>query len=173
MAKSGEQLRSELVALVPRLRRFALALSGNRDDADDLVQSSIMRALTLELATRDAQRLDSWMYRIVKNLWIDEGRRRTTRGAVESVETLTNAAGTDGCAYTEIRSDLKLVQHVFETMSPELRAAIMLVVVNEVSYREAAEILNVPIGTVMSRVARARLSLARGLASTPVNGGNT
>lgn len=172
MSARSEHLHSELVAMLPRLRRFALALSGNRHDADDLVQTAIVRALSQETATQVATRLDSWMYRIVKNLWIDERRRRTVRGIEEPIDSLSDPAGDDGRRRAEIRSDLALAQKVFDRMSPELRVSAVLVIVNELSYREAADILEVPIGTVMSRVARARRALAEGFSTTPVGAAN-
>jgi len=172
MSARSEQFRSNLVAMLPRLRRFALALSANRHDADDLVQTAIVRALNQEVAAQLAERLDSWMYRVVKNLWIDEKRRRAVRGIVEPIDNLAGTAGEDGRMQTEVRSELALAQKVFDRMSPELRTSAVLVIVNELSYREAANILEVPIGTVMSRVARARRTLAKsltGAAAKPVN----
>lgn len=172
MSARSKHLHSELVAMLPRLRRFAFALSGNRHDADDLVQTAMVRALTQEAAAQAAMRLDSWMYRIVKNLWIDEMRRRAVRGTEEPIDSLADPAGGDGRIEAEMRSDLALAQKVFDSMSPELKTSAVLVIVNELSYREAADILEVPIGTVMSRVARARRALAEGLSSTPIGAAN-
>ncbi len=167
MTMRRKQFRSDLVAMLPRLRRFALALSRNRQDADDLVQTAVVRALTQEEAAQNAERLDSWMYRIVKNLWIDERRRQAVRGTPEPIDNLNEAPGEDGRRHTEARSDLALAQRIFDRMSEELQTAAVLVIVNGLSYREAAELLEVPIGTVMSRVSRARRALAEGLAQTP------
>ncbi|MDE2264551.1 MAG: RNA polymerase sigma factor [Alphaproteobacteria bacterium] len=167
MSTRNGQIRSELVTLLPRLRRFALALSHNRHDADDLVQTAIVRALAQEPAAQLAERLDSWMYKVLRNLWIDERRRRTVRGSAEPVESLIDLAGEDGRTNTEVRSELALAQKVFDRMSPELRTSAVLVIVNELSYREAADVLEVPIGTVMSRVSRARRVLVESLADTP------
>ncbi len=167
MTMRSKQFRSELVAMLPRLRRFALALSRNRQDADDLVQTAVVRALTQEDAAQNAERLDSWMYRIVKNLWIDERRRQAVRGTPEPIDNLNDAAGDDGRRHTEARSDLAQAQRIFDRMSAELQTAAVLVIVNGLSYREAADLLEVPIGTVMSRVSRARRALAEGLSQTP------
>jgi len=167
MTMRSKQLRSELVAMLPRLRRFALALSRNRQDADDLVQTAVVRALTQEESAQNAERLDSWMYRIVKNLWIDERRRQAVRGTPEPIDNLNDTSGEDGRRHTEARSDLAQAQRIFDRMSPEMQTAAVLVIVNGLSYREAADLLEVPIGTVMSRVSRARRTLAEGLTQTP------
>jgi RNA polymerase sigma-70 factor (ECF subfamily) len=166
MSTRSEKTRSQLVAMMPRLRRFALSLAAKRDDADDLVQAALVRALSQEGAMQNVERLDSWMYRVIQNLWIDERRRRSTRGTEVLIDDLANDVGDDGRAYTEVRSDLVRAQKAFDRMKPEIRASAVLVIVNEVSYREAAEILDVPIGTVMSRVSRARQALAECISGT-------
>lgn len=159
MADPGRYLRDEIVALLPRLRRFALSLARNAHDADDLVQSAVVRALSNNLPIGTEVRVESWMYTIVRNLWIDEGRKRRVRITADPVGGLAEIEGEDGRKTVEHRSELATVKRVFDTLSPELRSAAALVIVNGVSYREAAEILGVPIGTVMSRVARTRRAL--------------
>ncbi len=161
--KPDEQYRSELVELLPRLRRFALALAGNGHDADDLVQSALVRALAQEGSAHAVERLDSWMYKVIQNLWIDERRKRVTQGRRDPLEEATDVAADDGRKLVEARSDLALAQKIFDRMSPDLRTSAVLVMVNGLSYKEAADILDVPIGTVMSRVSRARGALASGL----------
>jgi RNA polymerase sigma-70 factor (ECF subfamily) len=106
-------------------------------------------------------RLESWMYTVVKNLWIDETRRRKVRGIAEPVEQLQEISGDDGRSTIEARSELAHVKRAFDKLSPELRGAAALVILNGLSYREAAEVLEVPIGTVLSRVARTRQALLR------------
>jgi RNA polymerase sigma-70 factor, ECF subfamily len=141
------------------LRRFALSLAKNVHDADDLVQTAVVRALSSPLPESVDTRLESWMYTVVKNLWIDETRRRKVRGVAEPVEQLQEIAGDDGRTTMEARSELAYVKRAFDKLSPELRGAAALVILNGLSYREAAELLEVPIGTVLSRVARTRQAL--------------
>ena len=76
----AEDVRAQLIALLPRLRRFALGLTGSRDDADDLVQAACERALNRLHQWEPDTRLDSWMFRIVKTIWIDQWRSQKARG---------------------------------------------------------------------------------------------
>jgi RNA polymerase sigma-70 factor (ECF subfamily) len=156
---AGDVIRRRLVELLPRLRKYALALVAHPADADDLVQSAVLRVLVRPPHEEVSGRLEGFMFTVIRNLWIDEGRKRRVRSAVplDSVEL----PGADGRTSSEVRSELQAVRRAFDALSDELREAAALVIVNEMSYREAAEVLGVPIGTIMSRVARARAALAR------------
>jgi RNA polymerase sigma-70 factor, ECF subfamily len=162
MADNHQDFRTNLAALLPQLRRFALSLTGAAHDADDLVQSAIERALARQDQWRPDTRLDSWMYRIVQNLWIDQTRHRRRRPS-EPIEEALHLAGEDGRDVTERRLMLKAAKAAFDQLAPEMRAAASLVILNGMSYRDAAEALDVPIGTIMSRVARSRRSLEAAL----------
>jgi RNA polymerase sigma-70 factor, ECF subfamily len=150
--------RAEIVALLPKMRAFALALARTAHDADDLVQSAVERALKHGPNADPGFRLDSWMYKIMQNLWIDQTRRRKVRAESATLDDL-DVVGEDGRRVVEGRSAANRVQQAFNLLSPELRAAASLVIVNGMSYREAADALSVPIGTIMSRVARSRAAL--------------
>ena len=163
MTDPTEDFRSKVAALLPKLRRFALAMAGTPHDADDLVQSAVERALSREEQWRPDTRLDSWMYRIVQNLWIDQTRRRRTRGETAVLDDALHIAGEDGREVTERRLMLGRVREAFGGLAPELREAAGLVILNGMSYREAAETLGVPIGTIMSRVSRSRRALEEAL----------
>ena len=153
-------VREQIVELLPRLRRFALTLSRNPADADDLVQLAVERALgRLETWDPDS-RLDSWLFRIVQNLWIDEVRRRRGRGAQElEPDAGLEVAGVDGRHLTRVRQELAETLKAIFRLPEEQRAVLLLVVVEGLAYRDAAEVLGVPLGTVMSRLARARSNL--------------
>ena len=159
-----QQLRAELVSLLPRMRRFAYGLTGSLDDGDDLVQSACEKALTRLDQFQPGTRLDSWMYRIVQNLWIDQRRARQARpeAGMEPAELESLAAGD---AEHELNSRLTLaaVQRAVEELSADHRAVLLLVCVEGQSYKAAAEVLEIPLGTVMSRLARARLAVGRAL----------
>lgn len=152
-------VREELVALLPRMRRFAYGLSGNRDDADDLVQAACERALERSEQWTPGSRLDSWIYRIIQNLWLDRLRSRKLRGDPVDVETLEPQADENAHRQPEVRSDMARVAAALDQLKPEHRELIMLICVEELSYKDAAQALQIPLGTVMSRLARARLQL--------------
>jgi RNA polymerase sigma-70 factor (ECF subfamily) len=154
---------NELIATLPRLRRFALSLTGKADEADDLAQAACERALKAQAQWEPGSRLDAWLFRIAKNLWIDEIRKRRTAGPMTPIEEAPDAAAEDGRHVAEGRLALEAVTNAMNTLSPEHRQILSLVCIQDVSYKDAAEQLGVPIGTVMSRLARARQTLAQKL----------
>lgn len=154
----------DLVRLVPKLRRFALGLCGNGTDADDLVQAACERALKNADAFIAGTRMDSWMYRIVQNLWLDGRRRGKVRGtAVDPGEAGLHDDG-KGARAAEDRIMLDRVFGELERLPEGQRAVLALVAVEGLSYREVAEVLEIPIGTVTSRLVRAREALMLRLA---------
>ncbi len=158
------QFRAALAALIPRMRRFARALTGNVADADDLVQDTLERALTRQAQWREGTRLDSWVFRIAQNLWIDRTRSRRVRGEVSDEEALLAAPGFDGRAAAEARDQLDKVRKAMAAMSEEQRVVVGLVLIEGYSYREAADIIGAPEGTVTSRLFRARAVLDQAFA---------
>jgi len=161
-----------MAAIVPRLRRFAYGLTGSIDAGDDLVQSTCERALSRLHLWQPGTRLDSWMYRIMQNLWIDELRAGRRREMATESETLDSMVGGDAEREVEVRLDLAAVRRHIAGLPPDQRAVLLLVSVDGLSYKEAAAVLEVPIGTVMSRLARARLALARALEPATASGGS-
>ncbi|MBU6444212.1 MAG: RNA polymerase sigma factor [Alphaproteobacteria bacterium] len=158
--ESIEAIRDQMLRLLPRLRRFCIALTGSSADGDDLVQDTVERALKHLHAWEPGTRLDNWMFRIAKNRFVD-GRRAARRQGVVAVEAPEEAARafTDGERLAESRLALKAVNAALQDLPPEQRQAVILVLVEGVSYRDAADILNIPIGTVTSRISRARAAL--------------
>lgn len=152
---------NDLVALLPRLRRFARALTGAQDRADDLVQAACERALRAEARFMPGSRLDAWMFQIIRNLWIDGLRSGAASGGphlpLDEAEDIPHG---DGPSRVEATLLLRKVREVIATLPVEQREVVVLVCVEEMTYREAAEVLDVPIGTVMSRLARARRRIA-------------
>jgi RNA polymerase sigma-70 factor (ECF subfamily) len=160
-------IRVELIALLPRLRRFGVSLARSQDRADDLVQAACERALKAEDQWTPGTRLDSWMFRIMRNLWIDEIRRARTRGPEQDLDDTFDLAGDDGVKLSEMRSETNAVEQAIQRLPEEFRSVLVLVCIEDLSYREAAEVLGVPIGTVMSRLARARRNIASDLGLEP------
>ncbi len=157
----SRQFAADIVAMLPKLRRFAYALSGNLAEADDLIQSACERALRNEASFTAGTRMESWMYRIVQNLWIDEVRRRKVRGTAVDPEAAGLSDGGRGAREPEDRMQLARVRAAMATLPEAQRAVLALVAIEGQSYRDAAETLGVPVGTVMSRLSRARETLMR------------
>jgi RNA polymerase sigma-70 factor, ECF subfamily len=148
----------QLIAVLPRLRRFARGLTGSMVEADDLVQAACERALARRHQFQEGTRFDSWMFRIVQTIWIDQVRARTVRK--EDAEDAGSRLGSDEAVRrVEARLALSEVRRAVERLPPDQRAALLLVTVEGLSYREAAEVVQVPVGTIMSRLARARIAL--------------
>ncbi len=151
-----ETVHDDIVALIPRLRRFARTLTRDPHDADDVVQIALERALSrLDQWHRDA-RLDSWLFKIVRNAWIDEVRSRGRRDRVFAGEEAGEHVGVDAMAG---QTDLLSVQSAMAMLPEEQRTTVSLVLVEGLSYREAADVLGIPVGTLTSRLARARDAL--------------
>lgn len=161
MTDQGAEIafRRELVGLVPKLRRFALSLSGNPQDADDLVQAACEKALKNRSQFQPGTRMDSWMYRIVQTLWLDDRRRHKVRGTAIDPD---DAHLSDEGKAANLPGDRMMLAKVRVAMGslPEgQREVLSLVAIEGLSYRETADVLGLPIGTVMSRLSRARESL--------------
>ena len=163
MHASLEQLRERIVDLLPRLRRFARTLARDPHDADDLVQIAVERALVRSDQLRADGSLSSWMFGILRNAWIDETRTRGRRNQVFAPEELGENVGD---ASSDIHTDVLSVQDALGRLPDEQRIAVGLVLVEGLSYKEAAEIMGVPLGTLTSRLARGREALQALLTDT-------
>jgi RNA polymerase sigma-70 factor (ECF subfamily) len=150
--------RREVVALLPRLRRFCRTLAGD-GSGDDLLQATVEKALARQAQWQPGTRLDSWMYRIAQNLRVDLARHDRVRGTKVDVDEAAYLSGDDGRSIVESRSDLSAAERAMMALPEEQRAVLALIVLEERSYRDTAELLEIPIGTVMSRLARARRAL--------------
>jgi len=149
-------LDNDIAALLPRLRRFARSITFHREDADDLVQVAVERALTHGEQWQPGTRLDSWMFRIVKNAWIDEVRSRARRDQLFAPEEEGEHVGDD---YAEAHEQRMAIQKAVSLLSEDHRMVIGLVLIDGLPYKEAAEALEIPMGTLTSRLARAREAL--------------
>jgi RNA polymerase sigma-70 factor (ECF subfamily) len=156
----------QLIAVLPRLRRFARGLSGSVSDADDLVQAACERALARQHQFQEGTRFDSWMFRIVQTIWIDQVRSRDVRK--EDGDIAEDRLGSDEpVRRVEARLALDEVRRALDRLPPDQRTALLLVTVEGLSYKETAEIVQVPVGTIMSRLSRARIALQLQLEAAP------
>jgi RNA polymerase sigma-70 factor (ECF subfamily) len=149
----------DLLALLPRLRRFARSLARDAADADDLCQIALERALKAEAQWQTGTRLDSWMYRIMRNCWIDETRARKRRSETFVAEEAGATVGMNDADRIEARIDLGHVDRAMASLPDEQREVIALILVEGLAYREAADVLALPMGTVTSRLVRGRQAL--------------
>lgn len=146
---------SQIELLLPELRAFAQAIGDTRDDAEDLVQDAIERALRAANPPGKLAELRPWLFRVIRNLHYDELRKRRVRR-----EYLADAIRQSdiSAAPTETERDV-LLRQAFAKLSPERREILVLVDVLGLKYSETAEVLDLPAGTVMSRLSRARRAL--------------
>lgn len=155
MSDDLAEVRTQLVALLPRLRRFARALTRHAADADDVLQAALEKALARIDSWQPGTRLDSWMFTILRNTWLDEVRARRRRGEVDALDAALAAVP----AVQGSVEDTLSVQRAMESLPEEQRSALLLVLVEGLPYREAAAVLEIPIGTLTSRLARGREAL--------------
>lgn len=148
---------ADLLALLPRLRRFARALARDPADADDLCQVALEKALLGRASWQPGTRMDSWMYRIMRNAWIDTTRSRSRAAQTFVAEEAGAMVGDDGG--TESRALRRDIDAAMHALPDEQREAVALVLVEGLAYREAAEVLDIPIGTLTSRLVRGRQAL--------------
>ena len=162
-------MRAGMVLLMPRLRRFARALTGSWHQADDLVQDTVVRAMA---SWSDATRLiymEGWVLRIMRNAWIDMQRARRVRLQYADEYRVWPRSASDGEDAAVARLTLGTVDAALQSLPEDQRAVLLLVCVEEMSYAQAAAVLEIPVGTVMSRLARGRAAL-RQLLNEPVAG---
>ena len=151
----SQSVREAMLPLLPRLRRLARALAGQLADADDLVQTVLERALTRADQWRPDAPLDKWMFAIARNAWRDELRARSRSQNLFAPEEagITTA---DGSSAPVQKLELAAA---LAALPPDHREVVALVLIEGMSYAETSELLDVPVGTVTSRLARARATL--------------
>lgn len=164
-----ENLRLQIEALLPRLRRFARSLTKDVDRADDLVQQACQRALERIYQLRPGSKLDSWLYRIIHTKWIDRVRQDKTRSIKMDLYIRNDDTDQRSNPQTTNLESLIDLKHSFDGIQEEHQAVISLVCIEGYSYSETAAILNIPPGTVASRVARARKILSKRMGPPPSN----
>lgn len=150
---------AELAPVWPRLRRFAYALARNAADADDLSQMAVEKAFRSFGQYQGGTRFDSWLFRICRTVWIDQMRAQARKSAYEAPPEAGEGVGHDPQPATEAGIDLNHAMAAMQQLPDEQREVIALILVDGFSYREAAEILGQPIGTVSSRLVRGRQAL--------------
>ncbi|MGX5174671.1 RNA polymerase sigma factor [Aliikangiella sp. IMCC44653] len=164
-------MKNELTQMLPMIRRFAYSLTGNMPDADDLVQNTLERVLSRNLP-KDVN-LTKWVFRVCRNIWIDEFRARKVRQKAAEKPELQQNQVIDGENQMTNQLTLAKVKQAMQSLPDEQRSILALIAVQGMSYKETAETLSIPIGTVMSRLARARATIANWLNGAPHSSGPT
>lgn len=166
-------LPDQIVALRPRLIGFACSLTRDRSSAEDLAQETMARALAAKWRFQPGTNLKAWLFRIMRNTYLNVLRESTTRPRLISLEELAgeppdSQADTSSLVESDVilRADLRRIGEVYRTLPSAFAIPLYLTAVEELSYAEVAAILDVPIGTVMSRVYRARRRLMSLLAGS-------
>jgi len=151
--------KTQLIAMLPRLRRFCRGLTGSTVEGDDLVQMACERALSRLDQWQEGTRLDSWLYRIAQTVWINKMRQEKSRNTSPDLDAVAAAVGGDTRQEVEARDLHQKTMAALQTLPSEQREVLVLVCVEGFSYRQVAETLDLKIGTVMSRLSRARIRL--------------
>ncbi|KJS08811.1 MAG: RNA polymerase sigma 70 [Gammaproteobacteria bacterium BRH_c0] len=154
-------MKEQLTTLIPAIRRFAYSLTGSPHDADDLLQNTLLRVLDRDVPEDVA--LIKWCFRVCRNLWIDEYRSRKIRQVAANDPELIDSQVTDGAQAIYDNISLHEVNRAMDRLPDQQRAIIALVALEGMSYKDVAATLQIPLGTVMSRLARARVSLSEQL----------
>jgi len=154
-----DEFERALASLLPRLRRFAHGLTRDRADADDLTQRTAERALKARGQWQPGTNFDAWAYRIMRNLWIDTVRGRQRRDKWIAPEEEGTDVGIAGDAETQ--AELHFLMRAMDRLPDEQREAVALVMIEGLSYADAAEVLEVPAGTLTSRLVRGRQALVK------------
>jgi len=153
----AEAIKKQLIVLLPRLRSFARALTRDVNQADDLVQIACEKALRNLDTYVPGTRLDAWLFRIMRNAWIDQYRSNRQFSMAADIDDyeISDPVGN----VTEARLELRAVGQAMAALDQDQRELLMLVCVDGMKYRDAAEALSIPLGTVMSRLSRARRTI--------------
>lgn len=152
-----EEVERALTRMLPRLRRFAHGLARNAADADDLTQAAAERILKSRAQWQPGTSFDAWAYRILRNLWIDTARSRQRHEARLAPEEDGLTVGMDGGAEAQV--ELTYLMRAMARLPDEQREAVALVMIEGLAYAEAAAVLEVPVGTLTSRLVRGRQAL--------------
>lgn len=154
-----------LMQYLPRLRRYARALTGDAAAADDLVQDTLERALLKQALWREGSDLRAWLFTVMHNVFINQVRGAAAGRTVPLDEAL--AQSQLAAARAGDRLDIRDLDAALQALPEEQRSVLLLVGMEQLSYDEAARVLEIPVGTVMSRLSRGRERLRRLLQGEP------
>jgi RNA polymerase sigma-70 factor, ECF subfamily len=155
---SAKDFTARLTAILPRLRRFASTLARNPADREDLVQTTCLKALTGRQSWDPSTNFDAWTFRIMRHHFIDTYRQQKSAGLQHTLDDTEELVSPS--ASSELTLYVQQVRRAMADLPQDMQEVLSLVCIEELSYKEAADVLGIPMGTVMSRLARARMKLA-------------
>ncbi|MCF2949393.1 RNA polymerase sigma factor [Paraglaciecola aquimarina] len=150
-------MQQSFKSLIPTLRRFAYSLTGSTADADDLVQTTMERILDKGIPAEIE--ITKWAFKVCRNVWIDEYRARKTRLAAVEKPELQQIHNVEDESQRESKEKLKQVHLAMDNLPSDQRSILSMVALQGMSYKDVSSILKIPVGTVMSRLSRARTTL--------------
>ena len=161
---AGDRFAPQVLPLIPRLRRYARALTGDAAAADDLVRDTLERALLKQALWREGSDLRAWLFTVMHNVFINQVRGAAASRTVPLDDALEQVrAGAQSPDRLEIRD----LDAALQALPEEQRSVVLLVGMEQLSYEETARVLEIPIGTVMSRLSRGRERLRRLMQGEP------
>ena len=167
MDQPVETFATRAMQYIPRLRRYARALTGDNSAADDLVQDALERALIKQALWREGTDLRAWLFTVMHNIFINQVRSAAANRLVPMEDAAADALAEPSPAQATDRLEIRDLDAALQALPEDQRAVVLLVGLEQMSYDEAARVLDVPIGTVMSRLSRRRERLRGLLQRTP------
>ena len=167
MDQPVESFATRAMQYIPRLRRYARALTGDASAADDLVQDALERALLKQSLWREGTDLRAWLFTVMHNIFINQVRSAAANRLVPIDDVAADAFADAHPLQAPDRLEIRDLDVALQALPEEQRAVVLLVGLEQMTYEEAARVLEVPIGTVMSRLSRGRERLRRLLQGVP------
>ena len=167
MDQPVESFASRTMQYIPRLRRYARALTGDISAADDLVQDALERALLKQSLWREGTDLRAWLFTVMHNIFINQVRSAAANRLVPIDDVAADAFVDTSPLQASDRLEIRDLDAALQALPEEQRAVVLLIGLEQMTYEEAARVLEVPIGTVMSRLSRGRERLRRLLQGVP------
>lgn len=156
----NEKDKKELMFILPRLKRYCYGLTGNKDQGDDLLHSSVVKILS-KFNLSKIENFQAYMYKIISNLWKDELRKKYKTKEIHVEDYIINQVPDNNVNYDKVSyiSSHDKINQAINSLTLKLREVLILIVLEKKSYKEVSEILQIPIGTVMSRLHESRRKL--------------
>ena len=153
----NEKNKKELMFILPKLRRYCYGLTGNKDQGDDLLHGSVVKILA-KFNLLKIENLQAYMYKIISNLWKDELRKKYKSNEIHVDDFIMDQVQDNNINFDKVSyiSNNDKINQAINTLTLKLREVLILIVSEKKTYKEASEILQIPIGTVMSRLHEAR-----------------